>query len=85
MDRLKPMAARNPKLSIAVIADADHGMQTPVAPKDFLDPAHADSAAPDSPEYFARLTSWLIGEGVAREANGPRADGQVRAPANDRR
>jgi hypothetical protein len=72
MDRLRPLAARNPKLHVAVIADADHGMQTKVAPKDFLDPAHADLAAPDSPEYFARLTSWLIREGVARQSIGQR-------------
>ncbi len=64
-ERVKPLAARNRRLSVAVIAGADHAMQTTVTAKDLMDPAKIETAKPDSTEYFARLTEWLVKEGVA--------------------
>jgi dipeptidyl aminopeptidase/acylaminoacyl peptidase len=65
VDRLAATAAKHPNRQVAVVARADHGMMTSVDAKTLLDPAHADTEAPDAPEYFAILASWLTQRGVA--------------------
>ncbi len=62
--RLRTVAAKHPKLQVIVVAGADHGMQTSVAAKDLLDPAHADAEMPEAPEYFAVLANWLTRHGL---------------------
>jgi pimeloyl-ACP methyl ester carboxylesterase len=64
--RLDAAKARLPNLRVAVIAGADHSMQQSVSPKDQMDPSRADDGAPESAEYFARLTSWLAAQGLTR-------------------
>lgn len=69
VDRLQPVLATHPNVRVAVIAGADHAMQTSVTAKDLMDPAKVDAAAPDAPEYFARLTDWMVRQGVACDRN----------------
>lgn len=62
--RLKAVASAHPKMQVAVIAGADHGMQTKVPAKDLLDPVKGLTETPDSTEYFGLLASWLTVQGV---------------------
>jgi dipeptidyl aminopeptidase/acylaminoacyl peptidase len=64
VERLKAVSARLPKMEVAVIAGADHSMQTSVDPKVQLDPANNDAGRPEAPEYFAVLASWLTRQGL---------------------
>jgi len=66
VERLNAVRGRLPNVRVAVIAAADHSMQLSVSAKDQMDPARADDGAPESAEYFARLTAWLAAQGVAR-------------------
>ena len=65
VERLKSISAKLPRMEVAVIAGADHSMQTSVDPKVQLDPANGDAGRPEAPEYFAVLASWLTRQGVA--------------------
>lgn len=76
-DLLGPLTAKTPRLSVAVIAGADHGMQTNLAVKDLMNPARAATAKPDSTEYFARLTAWLVGNSVSCQGACPSAGGRA--------
>jgi pimeloyl-ACP methyl ester carboxylesterase len=64
VERLKSISARLPKMQVAVVAGADHSMQTSVDPKIQLDPAYSDAGKPEAPEYFAVLASWLTRQGL---------------------
>jgi len=64
-ERLKAIEPGHPNMKVDVIADADHSMQIGVDPKRLLDPDEADTASPNSAEYFATLGSWLTQIGVA--------------------
>jgi pimeloyl-ACP methyl ester carboxylesterase len=64
VDRLKSTAARLPKMEVAVVAGADHSMQTSVDPRIQLDPAYSDAGKPEAPEYFALLANWLTRQGL---------------------
>ena len=66
VERLERVRRELANLQVAVIAGADHSMQTSVSAKDQMDPAHADDGAPEAPEYFARLAAWLGALGVLR-------------------
>jgi uncharacterized protein len=70
VERLKTVRASHPNLTVAVVAGADHDMQTDVDPKTLLDPNNVDDAKPDSPEYFGLLASWLTRQGFV---SGPSA------------
>lgn len=76
VERLTAVKNQLPNLRVAVIAGADHSMQLSVSPKDQMDPSRADDGAPESAEYFARLTAWLAAQGIAR----PIADTVFRVP-----
>lgn len=62
--RLKGAAARMPKMQVHVIAGADHAMEMSADLKTSLDPKHDGTERPDSPEYFALLSSWLAAQGL---------------------
>lgn len=62
--RLKKVALRMPKLQDHVIAGADHAMEMSADLKTALDPKHDGTESPDSPEYFALLSSWLAAQGL---------------------
>lgn len=64
--RLRTVAPRHRDMRVAVIAGADHGMQTGVSAKDFFDPARVDTMRPNTPEYVGLLASWLTGHGISR-------------------
>ncbi|PQM28158.1 hypothetical protein CVO77_06525 [Sphingopyxis lindanitolerans] len=63
-ERLKSVAPRMPKMQVHVIAGADHAMQMSADLKTSLDPKHDGTERPDSPEYFALLSSWLAAQGL---------------------
>lgn len=67
VSQLKRIQPKHPKMTVAVIAGADHMMQTHTPPKELLDPdlARAGKGAPDSAEYFGLLASWLTNHGFA--------------------
>lgn len=66
VDRLRAVLPAHPEMTLAVVAGADHSMQMGVDPKVQLDPEQADAGAPDAPEYFGLLASWLTRAGIAR-------------------
>lgn len=63
VDRLKAVTSRIPNIQVHVIAGADHSMQMSADLKTTLDPEHDGTEHPDSPEYFAVLSSWLASHG----------------------
>lgn len=62
---LRAVAGGHRDLEIAVIAGADHHMETSVDPRTQLDSKRFDEA-PEAPEYFSVLSSWLTKRGFAR-------------------
>jgi uncharacterized protein len=69
MDALRASAAQHPNITTAVVAGADHEMALSVPPAAQIDPSTLGMHAPDSPEYFALLASWLAAKGFAHIAN----------------
>lgn len=65
IQHLRAVAGTHPELELVVVAGADHHMETSVDPKTQLDTGRFDEA-PEAPEYFAVLASWLTRRGVAR-------------------
>ncbi|WP_194954225.1 alpha/beta hydrolase family protein [Sphingopyxis solisilvae] len=61
-ERLKAIAAQMPRMDVHVIAGADHAMVMSADLKASLDPKHDGTERPDSPEYFALLSSWLAAQ-----------------------
>lgn len=66
VERLKQLRGRYSELQVNVIAGADHSMQTSVDAKSQMDPKKSDEGAPEAPEYFGLLASWLTQQGIAR-------------------
>lgn len=64
VERLTPIASQSRTMDVHVVAGADHAMQTSVDPKSSLDPKNDGIDRPDSPEYFAVLSSWLATHGL---------------------
>lgn len=64
VERLETVAPQMPDMQFHVIAGADHAMQMSADPKTTLDPKHDGTERPDSPEYFAILSSWLAAHGL---------------------
>jgi pimeloyl-ACP methyl ester carboxylesterase len=62
---LKTHAAEYPNITTAVIAGADHDMMTSISPAKQIAPEGFDNLAPESPEYFGLLASWLTAKGFA--------------------
>jgi dipeptidyl aminopeptidase/acylaminoacyl peptidase len=65
LDALRRTASRHPNVTVMLVERADHMMQVDVDPKIQMDMNHAPNEAPDSPAYFAALTSWLTRLGIA--------------------
>lgn len=63
VERLEAIAPRHPRMRVHVIGGADHAMQMSADLETSLDPKHDGTERPDSPEYFAVLSSWLAAEG----------------------
>jgi dipeptidyl aminopeptidase/acylaminoacyl peptidase len=65
VDRLKAFSATHPNFETVVVAGADHTMATSVSASEQIDPAYFPRQKPDSPEYFARLATWLQSQVLA--------------------
>lgn len=65
VEHLRAVLGAHQNMEIAVIAGADHHMETSVPPKTQLDSRRFDEE-PDAAEYFAILSSWLTKQGFAR-------------------
>jgi pimeloyl-ACP methyl ester carboxylesterase len=52
-------------LTVRVISGASHEMMLGTNPKDAIDPALFSKLAPNAPEYFGLLSSWLAERGIA--------------------
>ena len=65
VEALRASASQHPNITVAVVAGADHAMNvsTPLAAQ--VDPAKLSDEAPDSPEYFSLIASWLTAQGFA--------------------
>jgi hypothetical protein len=66
VEALTASAARHPNITTRVIAGADHDMMLSASPAAQIDPAGLKAQAPEAPEYFAILASWLTAQGIAR-------------------
>ncbi len=66
-ERLQALAPRMPNLRYHVIEGADHAMQMSADLQTTLDPKHDGTERPDSPEYFALLSSWLGAHGLVAD------------------
>jgi pimeloyl-ACP methyl ester carboxylesterase len=66
VDRLRASATQYPNITTVVVAGADHEMMLSASPEAQIDPAGMTGLAPDSPEYFGLLASWLTAQGIAR-------------------
>ncbi len=64
VERLRASAARYPNITTVVVAGADHEMMLSASPEAQIDPAGLTALAPDSPEYFGVLASWLTAQGL---------------------
>jgi hypothetical protein len=65
VDRLKAFSATHPNFETVVVGGADHTMATKVSPAEQIDPTYFPRQKPDSPEYFARLATWLQSQVLA--------------------
>jgi uncharacterized protein len=59
VDALSAGAAQHPNVETVVVAGADHDMNLSTPPKVQIDPGALSDEAPDSPEYFGLIASWL--------------------------
>ncbi len=64
VERLRASASRYRNITTVVVAAADHEMMLSASPEAQIDPAGLTTLAPDSPEYFGVLASWLTAEGL---------------------
>ena len=55
-------------LTVRVISGASHEMMLGVSPRDAMNPALFSKFAPNAPEYFGLLGSWLAEHGIASSA-----------------
>jgi len=59
-------ARSRPKLTVRVIANADHHMATSMSPKSQMDPTQTEKVRPEAPEYFSTLAAWLADQQFSR-------------------
>ena len=62
---LQASGSRRKHLTVRVISGASHELMLGVAPKDAMDPELFSKLAPNEPEYFGLLSSWLAEHGIA--------------------
>lgn len=65
VERLKTVAPHMPKMTVHVVANADHAMQMSVDQNISLDPKYDGTERADSPEYIAVLARWLTDQALA--------------------
>jgi alpha-beta hydrolase superfamily lysophospholipase len=61
---LKASGSQRGHLTVRVISGASHEMMLGVDPKDAMDPALFSTFAPNAPEYFGLLSTWLAEHGI---------------------
>lgn len=83
VEHLRAVAGDHRDLGIAVIAGADHHMETSADPRTQLDSKRFDEA-PEAPEYFSVLSSWLTEHGFVRFAGLTQESSAPTAPARHR-
>jgi dipeptidyl aminopeptidase/acylaminoacyl peptidase len=66
MDRLKNFTNEHPNFETVVVDGADHAMETDATLEQQIDPAYFPRQAPNSVEYFGRLSNWLHEHGIAK-------------------
>jgi pimeloyl-ACP methyl ester carboxylesterase len=66
LDRLRGVQRARKNIDVRVIAGADHMMMTSIPPLTQVDPKAILEQAPEAPEYFGIVTSWLVRHGIAR-------------------
>lgn len=54
------------KLTVRVIANADHHMATSMSPKSQMDPTQTEKVRPEALEYFSTLAAWLTDQEFSR-------------------
>jgi pimeloyl-ACP methyl ester carboxylesterase len=62
---------RRANVTTIVVADADHVMMQSATPEQQIDPAAFAAQAPESPEYFGVLASWLTTQKLTSTTNPP--------------
>jgi uncharacterized protein len=66
VEALRAGAAQRSGITVAVVAGADHAMNVSTPPEAQVDRDKLSDEAPDSPEYFALIASWLTAQGLAK-------------------
>jgi pimeloyl-ACP methyl ester carboxylesterase len=65
-DALRASAKDHPNVTTAVVAGADHRMMRSAALLAQIEPTTLSEGAPDAPEYFGLIASWLTRQGLTR-------------------
>lgn len=66
MDRLQEFTHTHKNFETVVVDGADHAMMTSATPEQQINPDFFPHQAPDSTEYFGRLSAWLQRQGIAK-------------------
>jgi dipeptidyl aminopeptidase/acylaminoacyl peptidase len=66
----KLQAARHSNIDTAIASGAEHEMMLAVPAAEQIDPSKLAVHAPDSPEYFALIASWLTAHGFVHPRKG---------------
>jgi dienelactone hydrolase len=64
-EALQAITSQHPNITVAVVAGADHAMNVSTPLEAQVDPDKLSDEAPNSPEYFALIASWLTAQGFA--------------------
>jgi uncharacterized protein len=65
VEALQTGASPSPNITVAVVAGANHAMNLSTPLRAQVDPAMLSDEAPNSPEYFSLIASWLTARGFA--------------------
>jgi pimeloyl-ACP methyl ester carboxylesterase len=65
VEALQTSASQHPNITVAVVAGADHAMNLSTPLEAQVDPEKLSDEAPNSPEYFSLIASWLTAQGFA--------------------
>jgi pimeloyl-ACP methyl ester carboxylesterase len=65
VEALRASASQRANITVAVVAGADHAMNISTPLEAQVDPGKLSDEAPNSPEYFALIASWLTAQGFA--------------------
>jgi dipeptidyl aminopeptidase/acylaminoacyl peptidase len=65
VEALQAITSQHPNITVAVVAGADHAMNVSNSLEAQVDPDKLSDEAPNSPEYFSLIASWLTAQGFA--------------------